>query len=191
MIRGELHVNAQLWLLDTHLVSASATGLYITLASWAAAEAVDDLRVPKTAMREQFPRRHLARRYRELDSVGLITDERDHALLSEVGRTHRWIFLGSDRDHFLCGKPEPLLKMLTRRAATRSDGRQPLPRWVRERVIERDEMVCGLCKEPVETHAGIHIDHIIPVALGGTDDLENLQVAHAHCNLRKGARAEV
>jgi hypothetical protein len=191
VIRGELHVNAQLWLLDTRRLSAEATGVYITLAAWAAAEAVDDLRVPKKAMREQFPRRHLARRYRELEDVGLVTVEKNHVRLSEVGRTHRWIFLGTNKDRFFVGKADPLCKMLTRRAATRSDGRRPLPSWVRERVIERDEMVCGLCEEAVESRADIHIDHIVPVVLGGTDELDNLQVAHAHCNLRKGARAEV
>ena len=69
--------------------------------------------------------------------------------------------------------------------------RTPLSHQVRQTVIERDESICGLCREPVHPSEEIHIDHIIPVALGGSDDLTNLQVAHAHCNLRKGARAEV
>lgn len=34
----------------------------------------------------------------------------------------------------------------------------------------------------------IHIDHILPVSLGGLSELSNLQVTHSWCNLKKGAR---
>lgn len=66
--------------------------------------------------------------------------------------------------------------------------RLPLSPSVRRRVIERDESICGLCGEPVGPDEKLHIDHIVPVVLGGTDDEDNLQVAHASCNLSKGAR---
>ena len=35
---------------------------------------------------------------------------------------------------------------------------------------------------------GWEIDHVVPVALGGTDDLANLQPLQWHNNLRKGDR---
>ena len=66
-------------------------------------------------------------------------------------------------------------------------GRVKLQRWLRRKVIDRDGHVCGLCGGQV-TPDDIHIDHIMPVALGGRDTLENLQVAHSTCNIRKGAR---
>lgn len=66
-------------------------------------------------------------------------------------------------------------------------GRRSLPRRVRLAVIERDGLICGLCGGDVEP-TDVHIDHIYPVALGGGDDLKNLQVAHSLCNIRKGAR---
>ena len=66
--------------------------------------------------------------------------------------------------------------------------RTSLPRWLRESVIGRDGLVCGLCGSDVPLE-DLHIDHIRPVARGGTDKPENLQVAHSQCNLRKGARA--
>lgn len=57
----------------------------------------------------------------------------------------------------------------------------------RRLVIERDKSMCEICGELVPEH-DIHIDHIHPYSLGGQDDLDNLQVAHSLCNIRKGAR---
>lgn len=62
-----------------------------------------------------------------------------------------------------------------------------LPRRLRVAVIARDGLVCGICGGSVEVD-DIHIDHIHPRCLGGTDDLSNLQVAHSFCNISKGAR---
>ncbi len=42
---------------------------------------------------------------------------------------------------------------------------------------------CCYCGEPVE-----HIDHIVPVASGGSNDWDNLTGACASCNTSKGAR---
>lgn len=65
--------------------------------------------------------------------------------------------------------------------------RPKLSKIKRQLVIERDGLVCGICKGEVEPHL-LEIDHIHPVSLGGTNDLDNLQVAHALCNRKKGAR---
>lgn len=65
--------------------------------------------------------------------------------------------------------------------------RPPLPTWARKAVIERDGYVCGLCGGEVEP-SDVHIDHIVPRSRGGPDAIENLQVAHSRCNIRKGAR---
>lgn len=71
--------------------------------------------------------------------------------------------------------------------AGRGEGRrEPISARLRSEVIERDGMVCGICREPID--GPLHIDHIHPVARGGATVLENLQPAHPSCNLRKGAR---
>lgn len=36
--------------------------------------------------------------------------------------------------------------------------------------------------------AGYHVDHMIPIARGGSNDPENLALACPGCNLSKGAR---
>ena len=35
---------------------------------------------------------------------------------------------------------------------------------------------------------GLHIDHVVPIAKGGPDTLENVRPAHAICNLVKGTK---
>jgi 5-methylcytosine-specific restriction endonuclease McrA len=54
-------------------------------------------------------------------------------------------------------------------------------------VYERDGGVCGICGEPVDV-TDFHVDHIVPIALGGEHSYANAQVAHPACNKRKGVR---
>jgi len=66
--------------------------------------------------------------------------------------------------------------------------REWMPSYLREAVIARDGLVCRLCGDPVE-RTDIHLDHIVPFSLGGPTTVDNLQVTHSTCNVRKGARA--
>lgn len=62
-------------------------------------------------------------------------------------------------------------------------------------VYDRDGWVCQLCGEPVDRAARFpdpfapSLDHIVPVARGGSHDITNLQTAHVRCNVARGARA--
>jgi 5-methylcytosine-specific restriction endonuclease McrA len=53
---------------------------------------------------------------------------------------------------------------------------------------------CHICGELIDVSLGptdrmsLTIDHVVPVALGGTDDVDNLRPAHRVCNSIKGAR---
>jgi 5-methylcytosine-specific restriction endonuclease McrA len=51
------------------------------------------------------------------------------------------------------------------------------------RVHARYGGVCVYCGAP-----GKHVDHFLPIALGGTNTEENLVVACATCNCSKGAK---
>jgi len=65
--------------------------------------------------------------------------------------------------------------------------RRPLAPDLRQAIIKRDGLVCGICGNEVPAD-DVHIDHIQPVSRGGTDHPDNLQVAHSRCNIAKGAR---
>ena len=57
-------------------------------------------------------------------------------------------------------------------------------RRIRERVIARDQC-CQACGQ---SEGAMHVDHILPKRLGGSDMMENLQLLCQSCNLRKGGR---
>lgn len=59
----------------------------------------------------------------------------------------------------------------------------------REIVFERDEGVCGICREPVEKD-DFHLDHVVPLSKGGSHTYANVQVAHPSCNLAKSDRLD-
>lgn len=56
-------------------------------------------------------------------------------------------------------------------------------RKTRARILRRDQHTCRRCGR-----RATHVDHVEPLAQGGTDDDSNLQALCADCNLRKGTR---
>jgi HNH endonuclease len=67
-------------------------------------------------------------------------------------------------------------------AAGSGGRRQPIPRETRLAVFNRDGGRCAECGSNFD----IQYDHIIPVAMGGSSTVENLQILCADCNRRKG-----
>jgi 5-methylcytosine-specific restriction endonuclease McrA len=58
-------------------------------------------------------------------------------------------------------------------------------------IVERDGWTCWLCKEPVDSglprtsRMGATVDHVVPLSKGGSDELDNLRLAHWICNNKK------
>ena len=72
--------------------------------------------------------------------------------------------------------------------------REAWPERIKAILRSRDRGACGLCGTNIvdELDAEGHIDHIIPLVAGGSNDLVNLQLLCSACNLRKSTlRTEV
>jgi 5-methylcytosine-specific restriction endonuclease McrA len=52
-------------------------------------------------------------------------------------------------------------------------------------LLEKQKMKCANCKKSIKF--GYHVDHIVPLSLGGRNDKGNLQILCPQCNLSKHA----
>ena len=60
---------------------------------------------------------------------------------------------------------------------------------MKDRLYKKSNGICVWCKRPLEYDEAV-LDHIFPLARGGTNDESNLQVLHLSCNQSKGASLE-
>src|SRR5258708_32692418 len=63
--------------------------------------------------------------------------------------------------------------------------RRSIPPGIRVAVLDRDGHKCSYCGSTYD----LTIDHIIPVAKGGTSTIENLRTLCGRCNMSKGSGA--
>lgn len=86
-------------------------------------------------------------------------------------------------------------KSRARRAMRIGNGFEP---YTVDEMLEKYGTDCHVCGEPIDLEAprkcgrggwekGLHIDHLIPIAKGGSDTLENTRPAHGLCNISRGA----
>lgn len=60
-----------------------------------------------------------------------------------------------------------------------------------KKIILATQSICGICGQPIDKSLKYPdpmsptVDHIIPCNRGGSDDLDNLQLAHRKCNRLK------
>lgn len=77
----------------------------------------------------------------------------------------------------------------------RKDGvlkRAPIPKWAKKAVFFRDRGRCVLCNRDlsgiISLQSSANFDHILPLALSGTNDVTNLQLLCLECNTKKSHR---
>lgn len=66
--------------------------------------------------------------------------------------------------------------------------------YTTEMCIDRDKMggerpICILCGKPIQHDRDIHMEHLIPVVMGGKNCFTNVGCAHSLCNLQKSKDA--
>lgn len=82
----------------------------------------------------------------------------------------------------LNGKIKPLSK------GHSTNKRNPIPSAFKHEIFKRDGFRCLECGA-TNKNSRLEIDHILPVAQGGTDELSNLQTLCDDCNRAKSNRA--
>jgi hypothetical protein len=137
----------------------------------------------------------------QLHSQGVLVEQYE-ALVSKFGSVFE-----SDRSHYAANYADRVLhdrqlcayisQLLLTIGFDGNDAADGLPKqWVQhlawpERVKAilraRDRGACAQCGTNIvmELNADAHIDHIVPLARGGTNDLVNLKLLCAACNQRK------
>lgn len=63
--------------------------------------------------------------------------------------------------------------------------RKPIKPSLRFEILKRDNYRCQMCGVTAKHGAALEIDHITPVAKGGANDADNLQVLCRECNAGK------
>ncbi len=77
-----------------------------------------------------------------------------------------------------------------------STGRSTTVRDRDRAAIRRTRPPCGICGEDIDYTIkspdpdSFEVDHIVPLALGGLDELDNKQASHRRCNRDKWHRIE-
>ena len=66
--------------------------------------------------------------------------------------------------------------------------RKHISKSIRHEVFLRDDYKCCECGATKE-NTSLHIDHIVSVSQGGSDEMSNLQTLCEQCNLSKSSRS--
>lgn len=98
------------------------------------------------------------------------------------------------RDKYYANNVEKTLERNRRRKARiKNNGFEV---YTEKDVIEKYGTICYLCNKQIDMSAprwtryrgwenGLHIEHVLDIALGGPDSLDNVRPAHGLCNLTK------
>lgn len=66
----------------------------------------------------------------------------------------------------------------------KASNRRPISKQKLIAVMQKSGSVCSACGFGDD----LHVDHILPLSRGGTNDLDNLQMLCSRCNLSKGTK---
>jgi len=74
---------------------------------------------------------------------------------------------------------------------TRSTRRQFFSTSLRLNLFMKRKGTCTICYQKIDAGKAWDIDHIIPLALGGTNEPENLQILCKPCHQSKTSQADI
>jgi 5-methylcytosine-specific restriction endonuclease McrA len=79
-------------------------------------------------------------------------------------------------------RDQVLIKRARRRGARTGE------KVILDDIIQHDRGRCGICGDPIIGQ--LHLDHVVPIAAGGSHEPDNVQLAHPDCNARKWAKLD-
>lgn len=111
----------------------------------------------------------------------------------KINKEH-WCIVVATHQHFVTGTYlESLLELHRQHWRNKigngknkkvKNGRTPFTKSIRHEVFKKDNYKCVECGVSKKERC-LHVDHIIPISRGGTDELDNLQTLCDGCNLAK------
>ncbi len=139
-------------------------------------------------------KREWAKKYREANK------ERDreyrkenHERTREQKRAYQQQRYARDRQRVLSiarawkqANPHKLREYTRRRAAVKRHATVGIVDY--DAIWLASDGLCGICREAIRVYDEIHFDHVVPLSRGGAHSTENIQVSHASCNMKKGAK---
>lgn len=147
--------------------------------SWYAANP-EKVRAYKAARSVSHDREYQRRYYQEHKEIWR-ERQRLRTMSGKSREAHnRWLKNNRDKEQ-LRGR----VKQNTRRALTRGQFVEVVDPM---EVHSRANGMCGICRKPVDRGEKWHVDHIDPISKGGAHTYDNVQLAHAKCNMSKGAK---
>lgn len=101
----------------------------------------------------------------------------------------RWVVYVECADgklrRFTCREASAVYEVYQNQTTVRKTPRRPIR--ARFDILARDNYTCRYCGRQAPSVV-LHVDHVIPVVKGGTDDPDNLVTACYDCNEGKGPR---
>lgn len=61
---------------------------------------------------------------------------------------------------------------------------------VRKAILDANDGRCAICGWPIRGE-DFDLDHIIPIAVGGDDDMANMRPVHRSCHRHKTAKEDI
>lgn len=107
----------------------------------------------------------------ELDGLRARLDDPDKALMS----------LLLDRE---------IKNAQSRRRNRRREENGPVESFTRQEIYDRDSGTCGACRQPVDPDSAWQVDHVVPLAAGGTHTRANVRLTHGTCNNGRNTPAD-
>jgi 5-methylcytosine-specific restriction endonuclease McrA len=118
----------------------------------------------------------------------------------EKYKARRRAYYEKNKEHLAAYKKEFYQKFPEKRRAVERRRRARIrnagwEKYTEQQVIELYGLICYICEEEIENRTcligspgwerTLHMDHVFPIAKGGSDTLYNVRPTHAQCNLRK------